>query len=81
MSVQYKMTITEELANRLAQYPGTPQEITIRALHLLAYGSPVEQELRAEIDRLHETIRRLGAAPALPSPPQPSSEKELSWSL
>lgn len=78
MSAQYKMTIPDELEARIEEMEGTYQQITLRALHLLVYGSPVEQELRAEVERLHETIRRLGSATP-PPPPQPTSEKELGW--
>ena len=79
MSVKYNMTIPDALANRLAvQEIGSYQDITLRGLHLLAYGSPIERELRAEIERLHETIRRL-AGGVSPPPPQVSNEKELGW--
>lgn len=63
MSRTYRQTIDDDLHSRLwEQYGGDDmnlQAVTRTALHLLVYGSPVEAELRAEIERMEREIERL----------------------
>ncbi len=79
MSAQYKMTIPDELEDRIEQMEGTYQQITLRALHILIYGSEREQELRAQVAWLQNALLACKGASPPPPPPQPTSEKELGW--
>jgi hypothetical protein len=63
MSVTFRLTISEQLARRIEAKRGllSLQAFTIQALVAACEGSMVEQELRAEIERLHLTLRAFGA--------------------
>jgi hypothetical protein len=92
MSQSFKLTIADDLAARIEERRGdrTVQEYTLDALRALINGTPVEAELRAEVERLHHTLRAFAHAqdairPDLPSPTEASpgesqtQPKKLSW--
>lgn len=55
----YKMTLSPEMLALVEQCRGVQsiQEYTLAALLDKCQGSAVERELRAELDRLHQTLR------------------------
>jgi hypothetical protein len=63
MSSRYvRFTIPTGLAARLDQLRGQEpiERFILERLHELAYGKPIEDELRREIADLHATMRALG---------------------
>lgn len=64
-----RISLPEPLAARIDAQRGEDdvQDFILAALRDKVYGSPVEAQLRAEVDRLHQTLRAFGGG----SQPQP----------
>lgn len=77
MSIVLKLSLSGELAASLDDARGlhSRQEFVVNAIVAALHGSCAERELRAEIERLHETLRRVAAAPA----PATITTDILSW--
>ncbi len=75
MSRVYRQTISDELAALIDEKRGplSLQDFTTLALAQACGDSPVVVELRAEIERLHMTIRAFSAAPVQ------LEDTQLSW--
>jgi hypothetical protein len=66
MSVSYRMTISEELAQLVEQRRGvlTVQEFTLLALLDACQGSRVEHELRQQVRELQHLLGRVTTPPS-----------------
>jgi hypothetical protein len=80
MSVVKKLMFSDELA-RLADQARGPLSLQDFAVQALAACTepPLVAELRAEIDRLHATIRIVTTGTAAASTPAPTPDERLSW--
>jgi len=87
MSLRITLSIPQALAARIAERRGdqSVQEYALSALRAAVYGSSAELALRAEVVRLHATVRALGGAssvaPANSAAPVPSAEVDtrMGW--
>ena len=64
MSVRITLSIPAPLAERIEERRGdvSLQDYALAALRAAVYGSDAELALRAEVARLHATVRALGGA-------------------
>ena len=64
MSLRITLSIPEALAERIEERRGdaSVQDYVLAALRAAVYGSSAELALRAEVARLHATVRALGGA-------------------
>lgn len=77
MSVRITLSIPDALAERIEEQRGDQslQDFALAALRAAVFGSDAELALRAEVARLHATVRAFGggvAAQAAPTPAPPS---------
>ena len=87
MSVRITLSIPEALAERIEERRGDQslQDYVLAALRAAVYGSTAEQALRAEVARLHATVRALGGAQGAPTPnlaapaPRPEEDVRKGW--
>ena len=65
MSLRITLSIPTPLAERIEERRGdeSVQEYVLAALRATVHGSSAELALRAEVARLHATVRALGGAP------------------
>ena len=83
MSLRITLSIPSALAERVEEHRGdqTVQDYVLAAIRAAVYGSTAEQALRAEIARLHATVRALGGAASASSAsltaPVPSAEADI----
>ena len=70
MSVRITLSIPEALAARIEERRGDQnlQDYVLAALRAAVHGSDAELALRAEVARLHTTVRALGGAASIPTP-------------
>ena len=75
MSLRITLSIPVPLAERIEERRGdeSVQEYVLSALRAAVHGSSSELALRAEIARLHATLRILGGAPSAPAANLPMS--------
>ena len=68
MSQRITLSIPTALAERIQERRGdqSVQEYVLSALRAAVHGSSSELALRAEIARLHATVRALGGASSVP---------------
>jgi hypothetical protein len=68
MSVRITLSIPEALAARIEERRGDAslQDYVLATLRAAVYGSSTEVALRAEVARLHATVRALGGAASVP---------------
>lgn len=71
MSLRLTLTISDDLAAQIEQHRGirSVQDFITHAVMESCTGSPVEAELRRQLEAMHETIRQLGGRP--PTAPEP----------
>jgi hypothetical protein len=64
MSLRITLSIPTALAERIEERRGdaSVQDYVLSALRAAVHGSTAEQALRAEVARLHATVRALGGA-------------------
>jgi hypothetical protein len=69
MSVRITLSIPEALAERIEERRGdaSVQDYVLAALRAAVHGSDAELALRAEVARLHATVRALGGAQGVPA--------------
>jgi hypothetical protein len=84
MSQRITLSIPEPLAARIEEHRGDQslQDYALAALRAAVYGSTAEQALRAEVARLHATVRALGGAisvQAVPAAPRPEEDVRKGW--
>jgi hypothetical protein len=82
MSVIKKLTLSDELARLVDQARGplSFQDFALQALAAACTEPPLVAELRAEIERLHATIRIVATgATATPSAPAVPLDERLGW--
>ena len=84
MSTPVRIYIPDELAARIEQKRGDQslQEYTLAALRSAVHGSPVEVELRRQLDTLTEIMRgymetQARPVPSIAAPAEP--EKRKGW--
>ena len=82
MSLRITLSIPTPLAERIEERRGdeTVQEYVLAALRAAVHGSSAELALRAEIARLHATVRALGGAAGVQTvqaTPAPRPEKDV----
>jgi glutamine synthetase len=70
MSVRITLSIPDPLAARIEERRGDQnvQDYVLAALRAAVHGSDAELALRAEVARLHATVRALGGAASVPTP-------------
>ena len=87
MSLRITLSIPEPLAERIEERRGdqTVQDYVLAAIRAAVHGSTAELALRAEVARLHATVRALGGAPgasaasvAVPAP-RPEEDIRKGW--
>jgi hypothetical protein len=82
MSTRILLSIPSALAERIEERRGdqSMQDYALAALRAAVYGSSCEQALRAEVARLHATVRALGGAQSVSTAslaaPVPSAEAD-----
>lgn len=76
MSIVLKLSLSDDVAARLDSARGlhSRQEYVVNAIIAALDGSCIERELRAEIERLHQTLR-IGRDPREIAVP----DERLSW--
>jgi hypothetical protein len=83
MSLRITLSIPTALAERIEEHRGdaSVQEYVLSALRAAVHGSSAEQALRAEVARLHATVRALGGAASASgaslTTPAPRSEEDI----
>lgn len=79
MSVRITLSIPHPLAERIEEQRGDQslQDFALAALRAAVFGSDAELALRAEVARLHATMRALGGVVAGPATPAPAAPGEV----
>jgi hypothetical protein len=74
MSLRITLSIPTPLAERIEERRGdeSVQEYVLAALRTAIHGSSSELALRAEVARLHATVRALGGASSAPAASLPA---------